>query len=87
MTPLYLPPCRLVPRTIGALKKRPIFKEDTREAELRQYDQFDGILNRYAEYCVTAPLLFIAVTCLLVTDAPSWYGARASGKREAGPAA
>jgi hypothetical protein len=72
----------MVPRTIGALKRQPIFKEDTREAELKQYDQFDGILNRYAEYCVTAPLLFIAVTCLLITDAPSWYGSRAKRERE-----
>ena len=27
---------------------------------------------RYAEYCVTAPLLFLAVVCLLTVDAPAW---------------
>lgn len=27
---------------------------------------------RYTEYCVTAPLLFLAVTALLTVDAPAW---------------
>jgi hypothetical protein len=27
---------------------------------------------RYCEYCITAPLLFIAVLCLLTVDAPAW---------------
>lgn len=27
---------------------------------------------KYAEYCVTAPLLFLAVVCLLTVDAPAW---------------
>ncbi len=27
---------------------------------------------RYVEYCVTAPLLFLAVTALLTVDAPAW---------------
>ncbi len=27
---------------------------------------------RYTEYCITAPLLFIAVVCLLTVDAPAW---------------
>lgn len=27
---------------------------------------------RYMEYCVTAPLLFIALMCMLVVDAPAW---------------
>ena len=31
-----------------------------------------GVILRYAEYCITAPLLFLAVVCLLVTDAPAW---------------
>ncbi len=31
-----------------------------------------GVLYRYAEYCITAPLLFLAVVCLLVVDAPAW---------------
>jgi hypothetical protein len=32
----------------------------------------DAVGFRYAEYCITAPLLFLAVMCLLVTDAPAW---------------
>ena len=35
-------------------------------------EQVWGVFFRYAEYCVTAPLLFIAVVCLLVVDAPAW---------------
>lgn len=31
-----------------------------------------GVLVRYAEYCITAPLLFLAVVCLMVVDAPAW---------------
>ena len=27
---------------------------------------------RYMEYCITAPLLFLAVLCLLTVDAPAW---------------
>jgi hypothetical protein len=27
---------------------------------------------RYAEYCVTAPLLFLAIVCLFTVDAPAW---------------
>jgi hypothetical protein len=27
---------------------------------------------RYIEYCITAPLLFLAVMSLLVVDAPTW---------------
>ena len=32
----------------------------------------DAVGFRYLEYCITAPLLFLAVMCLLVPDAPSW---------------
>lgn len=38
-------------------------------------DEFEnnlGVVYRYAEYCITAPLLFIAVVCLMVVDAPAW---------------
>ena len=31
-----------------------------------------GVMFRYAEYCITAPLLFLAVVCLMTTDAPAW---------------
>lgn len=33
---------------------------------------------RYLEYCITAPLLFLAVMCLLTVDAPAWYSTRDS---------
>lgn len=36
-----------------------------------QVASFD-VAYRYAEYCITAPLLFIAVTALLTVDAPAW---------------
>ena len=32
----------------------------------------DEISFRYIEYCITAPLLFLAVMCLLTVDAPAW---------------
>jgi hypothetical protein len=31
-----------------------------------------GVILRYAEYCVTAPLLFLAVASLLIVDGPAW---------------
>jgi len=36
----------------------------------------EGVIFRYLEYCVTAPLLFLAVVCLLIPDAPAWYAHR-----------
>jgi hypothetical protein len=30
------------------------------------------VLFRYSEYCITAPLLFIAIMCLLTVDSPAW---------------
>ncbi len=30
------------------------------------------VIARYAEYCLSAPLLYLAVFCLLVVDAPVW---------------
>ena len=35
-------------------------------------EDIEGVVWRYAEYCITAPLLFIAVACLMVSDAPAW---------------
>jgi hypothetical protein len=37
-----------------------------------EYERVWGVVVRYAEYCITAPLLFLAVLCLLVVDAPAW---------------
>jgi hypothetical protein len=31
-----------------------------------------GVVFRYAEYCITAPLLFLAVASLLIVDGPAW---------------
>lgn len=31
-----------------------------------------GVVLRFAEYCITAPLLFLAVVCLLTVDGPAW---------------
>lgn len=41
-------------------------------------DTLEGVIFRYVEYCITAPLLFLAVVCLLVVDAPAWYAPRIS---------
>jgi hypothetical protein len=46
--------------------------EAKREQEIQVYENWMGVILRYAEYCITAPLLFLAVVCLLVTDAPAW---------------
>jgi hypothetical protein len=35
-------------------------------------EEISGVAWRYAEYCITAPLLFLAVVCLMVTDGPAW---------------
>lgn len=31
-----------------------------------------GVVLRFGEYCITAPLLFLAVVCLLTVDGPAW---------------
>lgn len=36
------------------------------------YEYTMGVILRYLEYCVTAPLLFLAVVSLMVVDAPAW---------------
>jgi hypothetical protein len=68
---------RIVPRAIKYLK-RPTLDSDGNEPAASTMLMFDsdmtwGVMYRYAEYCVTAPLLFISVVCLLVVDAPAWY--------------
>ena len=71
---------RVVPRSIHALKtktdddaaQQEEASQTTRESRDAEYEQVFGMFFRYAEYCVTAPLLFLAVVCLLVVDAPAW---------------
>jgi hypothetical protein len=72
----------VVPRSIHALKTKTddaVAQQEaakssqaTRESRDAEYEQVFGMFFRYAEYCVTAPLLFLAVVCLLVPDAPAW---------------
>lgn len=73
-----------VPRSIATLKQRAgrtlgsdgtaasdeslVLKEDVPEFVLAVH----ATGFRYVEYCITAPLLFIAIMALLVADAPSW---------------
>lgn len=75
-----------VPRTVCMLRRRQHATdrlgsdEDDRQARIQarrmqmvvEYENAMGVLIRYAEYCITAPLLFLAVVCLLVVDAPAW---------------
>lgn len=71
---------RVVPRSIHALKtktdddaaQQEEASQASRESRDAEYEQVFGMFFRYAEYCVTAPLLFLAVVCLLVVDAPAW---------------
>ena len=71
---------RVVPRSIHALKtktdddaaQQEEASQTSRESRDAEYEQVFGMFFRYAEYCVTAPLLFLAVVCLLVVDAPAW---------------
>ena len=46
--------------------------DDEGRAVDKEYERVWGVVVRYAEYCITAPLLFLAVTCLMVVDAPAW---------------
>jgi hypothetical protein len=45
---------------------------DSPMAVNRPYENLYGVVLRYAEYCVTAPLLLLAVVCLMVADGPAW---------------
>lgn len=66
---------RVVPRSIKALKQYQPLQGNTARHEWDAEDESEqiwGIFFRYAEYCITAPLLFLAVVCLLVVDAPAW---------------
>ena len=48
-------------------------RKETAESKQTFAEVVDSIAFRYAEYCITAPLLFLAIMCLLVNDAPAWY--------------
>ena len=72
----FLHALRIIPRAIRHLK-RPYdtLANDAAGPNTLSLDTeiFWGVIYRYAEYCVTAPLLFISVVCLLYVDAPAWY--------------
>ncbi len=74
----HAPVCRVVPPTVKALKHTPSLQGKTHEtaettaAHEEEMEQVWGVFFRYVEYCITAPLLFLAVVCLLVVDAPAW---------------
>ncbi len=71
-----------VPPSVCMLRKRKTVgtggdgEDQESAAEQRQkivlYENQTGVLLRYAEYCITAPLLFLAVVCLMVQEAPAW---------------
>lgn len=71
-----------VPRTVAGLRYRGLTQGDDAPNppdpawEVGQVDREQencwGVLVRYLEYCITAPLLFLAVVCLMVVDAPAW---------------
>ena len=65
-----------VPRRVAGLRYRGIATDEQGlpgpDKEDKKYETVYGVAFRYAEYCVTAPLLFLAVVCLLVVDAPGW---------------
>lgn len=67
---------RVVPRTVKALRQTPMLQEISRQGQeiawAEETEQVWGIFFRYVEYCITAPLLFLAVVCLLIVDAPAW---------------
>ena len=67
-----------VPKRVSTLKKRPRLAAPLGE-ELMTPEEADSLMDsarltgfRYIEYCITAPLLFLAIMTLLVTDAPAW---------------
>ena len=70
---------RVIPRRIKGLKQPTRIQGEAlagvqgdTNTDQMEGEQVWGVFFRYAEYCVTAPLLFIAVVCLLVVDAPAW---------------
>lgn len=49
-----------------------VTRQEQELAWAEEVEQVWGVFFRYVEYCITAPLLFLAVVCLLVVDAPAW---------------
>lgn len=64
---------RQIPKGVKGLKMG--LDENTRAPDVSTADdplEIMVVAFKYAEYCVTAPLLFLAVVCLLTVDAPAW---------------
>lgn len=68
-----------VPLCVQGLRGRKSLSEEEEEPHEAHtsfvdevYENDMGVVFRYAEYCITAPLLFLAVVCLMVVDAPAW---------------
>jgi hypothetical protein len=74
----------LIPSTIAGLRGRKGWHHsysrlsaDEGETQLTYHklvteEYTNGVILRYIEYCITAPLLFLAVVCLMVPDPPAW---------------
>ncbi len=65
---------RQVPRGVNGLKMPLMINGEASSLETLAEEEKEVMIVafRYAEYCVTAPLLFLAVVCLLTVDAPAW---------------
>jgi hypothetical protein len=67
-----------IPSSIAGLRRRVwddyarLAGSEGEHAEQQKSEYTYGVIIRYIEYCVTAPLLFLAVLCLMVPDAPAW---------------
>jgi hypothetical protein len=61
-----------VPQGVAGLRHRGLAAEpEAMDVDTEQENSL-GVIVRYVEYCITAPLLFLAVVCLMVVDAPAW---------------
>lgn len=63
-----------VPHSVSGLRYRGLADDSFDDYKVIDQDQENtlGVVVRYLEYCITAPLLFLAVVCLMVVDAPAW---------------
>lgn len=61
---------KLRQRRLGDDQAAPMTVEDA--LQYVRSESVIGVIWRYIEYCITAPLLFLAVVCLMVTDPPAW---------------
>ena len=84
---MWLVGCRRVPQRVGYLKVNAAPLTGTTGGGTKGYEGIMleddvsmrsfhtavyEVFFRYIEYCITAPLLFLAVMCLLTVDAPAW---------------